>query len=172
MNTELPLYQSHKQVRAGKITMIAENDKHQPLLCIGGLAGGIIVDKEYLAKHSPEVGGYYVQYEDGYESYCPAASFEAGNALIEEIVLPVESLSFGQALVDLRAGKRLARSGWNGKGMFIEQQNTDEHSKMSSSYLYIDTSGLETSNPDAPKCRVPWLPSQTDMLSFDWMVVG
>lgn len=33
---------------------------------------------EYVAKHKPEVGGYYVVYEDGYKSFSPASAFESG----------------------------------------------------------------------------------------------
>jgi hypothetical protein len=36
------------------------------------------VDAQYVAKHKPEVGGYFVQYEDGYLSFSPAAAFESG----------------------------------------------------------------------------------------------
>jgi hypothetical protein len=41
------------------------------------------VSLEYLDKHSPQAGGYYVVYEDGYRSYSPAAAFEAGYTLIK-----------------------------------------------------------------------------------------
>jgi hypothetical protein len=37
-----------------------------------------VVSAEYLAKHKPEVGGYFVVYTDGYESYSPAKAFEEG----------------------------------------------------------------------------------------------
>ena len=80
-------------------------------------------------------------------------------------------MNFGQAIEALKAGKRVARKGWNGKGIFIELQVPDEHSKMTFPYIFIDTTGLQTTNPDAPKSRVPWLASQTDMLSEDWQVV-
>ena len=80
-------------------------------------------------------------------------------------------MNFGQAIEALKAGKKVARKGWNGKGIFIELQNPDEHSKMTHSYIFIDTTGLQTDNPNAPKDRVPWLASQTDMLAEDWMIV-
>lgn len=79
-------------------------------------------------------------------------------------------MNFGQAIQELKKGKKLKRKGWNGKGIFIELQMPDNYSKMSHPYVYIDTSGLCTDNPYAPKNRVPWLPSQTDMLSEDWEV--
>ena len=83
----------------------------------------------------------------------------------------VTTFTFGEALSYLKSGKRVARKGWNGKGIFIELQVPDEHSKMTHPYIYIDTTGLDTTNPDAPKDRVPWLASQTDMLSNDWVIV-
>ena len=65
----------------------------------------------------------------------------------------------------------MAREGWNGKGIFIELQIPDENSKMTHPYIFIDTTGLDTQNTKAPKNRVPWLASQTDMLSEDWQIV-
>ena len=80
-------------------------------------------------------------------------------------------MSFGDALLLLKQGKKLRRRGWNGKGIFIKIQFPDEFSKMTHPYIYIDTTGLQTTNPDAPKNRVPWLASQTDMLAEDWEVL-
>ena len=80
-------------------------------------------------------------------------------------------MSFGKAIELLKQGKRVARRGWNGKGIFIELQVPDEYSKMTSSYIYIDTTGLQTNNVAAPKSRVPWLASQTDMLAEDWVTI-
>lgn len=81
-------------------------------------------------------------------------------------------MTFGEAIEALKAGKKVARKGWNGKGIFIELQRPDECSKMSHPYIFIDTTGLQTNNPDAPKNRVPWVASQTDMLSEDWEVLS
>ena len=78
---------------------------------------------------------------------------------------------FGYALTELRCGEKLRRTGWNGSGIFIALQMPDENSFMTKPYIYIDTTGLQTNNPDAPKCRVPWLASQTDMLAEDWEVI-
>jgi hypothetical protein len=80
-------------------------------------------------------------------------------------------MDFGEAIKKLKEGGRVARCGWNGKGIFIELQVPDEHSKMTSPYIFIDTTGLQTDNPHAPKSRVPWLASQTDMLAEDWVDV-
>jgi hypothetical protein len=80
-------------------------------------------------------------------------------------------MNFGEALEALKDGRRVARRGWNGKGIFLELQVPDENSKMTAPYIYIDTTNLQTDNPDAPKSRVPWLASQTDMLADDWGVL-
>lgn len=82
-----------------------------------------------------------------------------------------KTFNFGKALDALKAGKNVRRQGWNGTGIFLSLQVPDKHSKMTQPYVYIDTLGLQTLNPKAPKGRVPWLPSQTDILADDWEVV-
>jgi len=107
--------------------------------------------------------GYRVRYADGYESWSPKEAFE-------EAYRPTSSMNFGLAIEAMKMGRRVRRRGWNGRGIFIELQVPDAHSKMTHPYIYIDTTGLKTDNPDAPKNRVPWLASQTDMLSDDWEI--
>ena len=80
-------------------------------------------------------------------------------------------MNFGQALEQLKLGSKVAREGWNGKGIYIELQEPDENSKMTLPYVYIVTNGLVTDNPKAPKGIVPWLASQTDILAEDWVIV-
>jgi len=70
-------------------------------------------------------------------------------------------MNFGQAIEMLKQGRRVCRKGWNGKGMYLELQVPDKHSKMSLPYIYMKT---------ACENRVPWLASQTDILTDDWMV--
>ena len=72
----------------------------------------------------------------------------------------------------MKAGHKVARKGWNGKGIFIGLQAPDENSDMTSPYIYMDTTGLQTDNTAAPKNIVPWLASQTDMLADDWVDIG
>lgn len=79
-------------------------------------------------------------------------------------------MNFGQAIEAMKQGNKVARLGWNGRGIFISLQTPDVRSKMTSPYIYIDTTGLMTDNKDASKSLVPWLASQTDMLSNDWSI--
>ncbi|HEX3448388.1 MAG TPA: DUF2829 domain-containing protein [Isosphaeraceae bacterium] len=67
--------------------------------------------------------------------------------------------SFGWAIEQLEDGERVSRSGWNGKGMWLELQKPDKNSKMTLPYIYMST---------AQGDLVPWLASQTDMLAKDW----
>jgi hypothetical protein len=68
--------------------------------------------------------------------------------------------NFGWALERLREGKKVCRSGWNGKGMWLA--SPDVNSKMTLPYIFMKT---------ADDNLVPWLASQTDILAFDWEVV-
>lgn len=70
--------------------------------------------------------------------------------------------SFSQALVALKMGDLVARRGWNGKGMYLALQTPDAGSKMSLPYIYMKT---------ADGHLVPWLASQTDLLSDDWIAL-
>ena len=80
-------------------------------------------------------------------------------------------MNFGEAIKAMKEGKNVQRKGWNGKGIFISLQTPDKNSKMTSPYIFIDTTGLQTENEAAPKSCVPWLASQTDMLAEDWSVI-
>lgn len=108
--------------------------------------------------------GYKILYPDGYASWCPKEAFE-------EAYRPTDGLTFGLAIEAMKKGLKVARHGWNGKGIYLELQVPDEHSKMTLPYIYIVTTGLITLNPHAPKGCVPWLASQTDMLADDWYIV-
>lgn len=80
-------------------------------------------------------------------------------------------MDFGNAIRELKNGKSLYRKGWNGKGICIRLMKASDSLDMTQDYIYIDTTNLKTENRDAPKSKVPWLASQTDMLANDWEVV-
>ena len=71
-------------------------------------------------------------------------------------------INFSDALNLLKLDRRVAREGWNGKGMWIELQHPDSHSKMTLPYIYMKTVDGDL---------VPWLASQTDILAEDWVEV-
>lgn len=83
-------------------------------------------------------------------------------------------MDFGDVIKAMKENpkKKFARKGWNGKGIYIQMQVPDEHSANTLPYIYMVTDKLISDNPDAPRGRVPWLASQTDMLCDDWIEVA
>jgi len=97
----------------------------------------------------------------------------------------MKNLNFGKAIEALKIGKRVSRSGWNGKGMFlfllpsgtvptkaihdpalrevIEQElGVDEFEALGSIRMFTADKKILTG----------WLASQTDMLSEDWCILN
>lgn len=89
MATKLPLYNCHKQVRAARIAESAYSSEEGRLMgyVMLELPNGTLyqqpVHHHWLDKYQPEIGGYFVEYGDGYISYSPAAAFEEGYSLAE-----------------------------------------------------------------------------------------
>jgi len=81
---QLPRWKCHKVVSAAKIASITlsydpQRDRAVQLLYPDDAAlAPIPVDQAFMAKHNPVAPGYFVVYEDGYESWSPVETFEAG----------------------------------------------------------------------------------------------
>lgn len=80
-------------------------------------------------------------------------------------------MTFGEAIEKAKAGKKVQRSGWNGKEQYIELATAisyvnprgeiinAEHDAIGNNALaFVGTSGVQ----------LGWLASQADMLSNDW----
>lgn len=90
-------------------------------------------------------------------------------------------MNFGQALEELKKGKKVARSGWNGKEMFIylvKGSNLNTSELRNEAFEHLNDLNKEISiNPhiDMKAANgdlvIGWLASQTDMLSDDWEVI-
>jgi len=74
-------------------------------------------------------------------------------------------MDFGQALAFLKAGDRVARTGWNGKGMWLEY--ADDARFGPNEALMLPFIVMRTVHG----FFVPWLASQTDILAEDWIVL-
>lgn len=90
-SAELPRYKCHKEVHALKITKVHFRPDGSAALTCESPEGypmfePIPVSADYVVRHEPKdtnwVGGYYVRYGDGYESWSPAKQFEEGYSLI------------------------------------------------------------------------------------------
>lgn len=90
----------------------------------------------------------------------------------------MEPHDFGWAIRALKQGKRVARSGWNGKGMYLFLGKVASFSLEGESLEQAENFVQDQIRPcifmrDAQGNLVPgWLASQTDMLAEDWTVVG
>ena len=76
-------------------------------------------------------------------------------------------LTFSEALEALKRGDRVARSGWNGKEMWIELVLADKWTALSIYNELLPWIGMKTADDKF----VPWLASQTDLLAEDWEFV-
>jgi len=132
--------------------------------------------------------GYLVEYLDGgepntkeykgYVSWSPKAQFE--NAYKQNLV----EMSFGDAVVYAKMGFKVARKGWNGKGMWISITEgrilnlaKDDIWTENVKSIAIENGGIVETLPYFSmktadgKLQIGWLASQSDMLANDWMVL-
>ena len=99
-------------------------------------------------------------------------------------------MNFGEAIAALKSGKKVAREGWNGKGMFlvlaggytVPKDKLRQDGPITPEFL--ESRGLDsmeilphidmwTVNTHGRQAYLPgWLASQTDMLSDDWTIVN
>lgn len=131
---------------------------------------------------NPDDTGYMVEYLDGgvsnhpnhegYISWSPTDVFEMAYR-------PIQCLTFGEAIEALKTGLKVAREGWNGKGMWLilvpgrvvenlEPNSFYEKSGFSAPVTicgHIDMKAADGS------MVVGWLASQTDVLAEDWLIV-
>lgn len=70
-------YTSPRPMTAGKITDIVRSQQGGEVLLKLEGDETISVDESFDAKYSPQIGGYYVLYGDGYKMYADAEHFEA-----------------------------------------------------------------------------------------------
>lgn len=111
---------------------------------------------------NPEDEGYLVKYQDGYESWSPKKQFE-------EAYRDCQGMTFGIALELLKKGCKVAREGWNGKGMFLFlAHGEDIQSCTGIKDECVDVVCMKTAQNTVV---FGWLASQTDMLSEDWVIV-
>lgn len=132
--------------------------------------------------------GYLVEYMDGgkgntdhyagYVSWSPADVFDRAYR-------PCEGMTFGQAIESLKVGQKVARKGWNGKGMWLVLVPGSKDVALREGTPYMKAIGYDsppieilphidmwTNNAQGRRAMLcGWLASQTDMLSEDWEIV-
>jgi hypothetical protein len=89
-----------------------------------------------------------------------------------------QNLNFGQAIEALKEGKKVARNGWNGKGMWlylvpgsvfnvVEGRPLAKHIPVGESVTYNSHIDMKA----ADGSHFVWNPNQLDMLAEDWCIV-
>jgi hypothetical protein len=125
---------------------------------------------------NPETDGYLVKYPDGYISWCPKGQFEEANRL-------ANGMTFGHAIEAAKKGSKIARAGWNGKGMWVS--HSPGHAGLKAEDIWtpnvkevaianggdIDILPYFNMKTADNKIQCGWLASQSDMLADDWMIV-
>lgn len=185
MTRPIPTYQCHKQVQALKIKAIIPNPRGVELHFEDERFCPIEFGDEWVNRHEPQLGGYVVWYPgDNYVSFSPAEAFEAGYTLVDE--MPA-AMDFGDAIRAMKAGKRVARAGWNGKGMWLSLSGPSPYrsisadafwSKNNADYARSTIDGCAnvlpciTMKTATGEILMGWLASQSDMLAVDWVEVA
>lgn len=142
----------------------------------------------FPANEDPAADGYLVEYTDGgkpnhpdfagYVSWSPKEQFDGAYR-------ETSGLTFGLALEALKRGSRVARAGWNGKGMWLSlsgpngpreiafenfwSHHNSEYARMNGgSAKVLPCITMKTATGEI---LMGWLASQTDMLADDWQIV-
>ena len=139
----------------------------EPVLKVQGQMYGI---GEIVLRHDEDAEcGYKVVYPDGYVSWSPKEVFE-------EAYRETDDMNFGLAIEAMKLGMKVARRGWNGKGMFLYHVPAAAYPP-STDVAYEAFGGKNVpygayiAMKTAQGNVVPWLASQTDMLADDWYMV-
>jgi hypothetical protein len=131
---------------------------------------------EYIDGGSPNTPDY-----KGYVSWSPKDVFERAYK-------STEGMNFGLAIEALKRGAKVARKGWNGKGMWLSlsgplegrvinaddfwSENNRQWARQFGGAMVLPAITMKTVNAHGREAiLMGWLASQTDMLSDDWMLV-
>lgn len=142
------------------------------------LSGDIIMIETLEGTMKANLGDYIIRGIHGELYPCKAEIFEATYEKASK-----DNLTFGQALEALKSGKRVARIGWNGKGMWLSY--SPGHSGLPAEKFWsphnrkfaeqnggsADVLPCITMKTADNKILMGWLASQTDMLAADWQVL-
>lgn len=88
-----------------------------------------------------------------------------------------DNFPFGVAIEALKMGHKVQRSGWNGKDMYLVILDPARDNLITLSVSCIEAKRELALQPfivmkTVDNTYVPWLASQTDMLSDDWRIVN
>lgn len=129
---------------------------------------------------NPDDAGYLTDNGAGHLQWQPKDVFE-------DAFSPFDGMDFGMALAALKLGKKVARKGWNGNGMWLALSpgvaalyaeefwagpNREFALANGGSAEVLPCITMKTVNAHGREAiLMGWLASQTDMLCNDWVIV-
>ena len=143
----------------------------------------------------PSWAGYWKWEDDSIKMYCKDGrildiretedvGYTLGNIIRDdwEIVgeanvkeLNIQTFMFGEALRHLKAGRKVARKGWNGKEQHIELAKKISYERPDGKLefcVHADIENKAIAFVSTRGIQIGWVVSQADMLAEDWVVVG
>lgn len=154
--------------------------------CILTLENGFTVTGE-SACASPENFdaeiGKKIAYDNAREKIWLLEGYLLKQRLHESKEIQGSSLTFSEALFALKAGQRVARTGWNGKDQYVvaqAQTTSTDASKIWNPHNKAHAEKLGGSIDVAPYCTLKtaqdtlamgWTPSTGDLFASDWVIL-
>jgi hypothetical protein len=135
---------------------------------VGALVGGLVERNRHVVKEPcPKCSGFY-PIKDGNCMWCDADR-------TAQIPRP-KLMRFSEALEAAEdQGVRIARDGWNGKGMFVYYVPGGVYPTQTRAAKLCFGDSVEYGPYLAMKTVqgivVPWLASQTDIVAKDWVII-
>ena len=84
-------------------------------------------------------------------------------------------MDFSNALSRIKAGEKMTRVGWNGKGMYVFMLDKHALPDAHKNKNVVDFTKYKTQPflvlKTAQETLVPWLVSQADLFAEDWIVI-
>lgn len=142
-----------------------------------GLDGGLII-ATLEGNMTANTGDFIIKGVNGEFYPCKPDIFEKTYRKSENT-----GLNFGQAIEALKTGEKVARTGWNGKNMFLfllpagtipkiaihdEKLREVLENNGKDSFDALGSIRMKTADD---KILTGWLASQTDMLADDWCII-
>ena len=128
------------------------------------------------ASYNKEVGEHWAL-EDAISQVWPLLAYQLKEEMYQDAPPKEEEMNFGEALLRIRGGGRCTRAGWNGKGMFVylvpaasypvQTGAAKAHFGEKAMVPYNAYMALVGANGTVST----WVPSVSDCLAKDWMMV-
>lgn len=136
-------YIGKKLISAEKMTKLEYTEIHTTEYFSGDDEDGYLI-QNHNSNDAPQ--------DDSCFSWLPKDEFEASYR-------PIDNMTFGLAIEALKHGKKVARAGWNGKGMYVRfvdsTESLNRHFELFNVVGTFDT----------------WVASVSDALAEDWQII-